>query len=87
MYLETDSDARQLTSGYTGPTKQGVLPQPTDADQLSELLAEAVVRGRGDPSEPVMTLYGEPTRAIDRTSSSVRGSPRQWVLITSVPAR
>ena len=34
----------QLTSGYTGPTKQGVLLQPSDADQLSELLAEAVVK-------------------------------------------
>jgi hypothetical protein len=30
----------QLTSGYTGPTKRGVLLQPTDADQLSEMLAE-----------------------------------------------
>ena len=34
----------QLTSGYTGPTRQGVLLQPSDTDQLSELLAEAVVR-------------------------------------------
>jgi hypothetical protein len=34
----------RLTSGYTGPTKQGVLLQPSDADRLSELLAEAVVR-------------------------------------------
>jgi hypothetical protein len=34
----------QLTTGYTGPTKQGLLLQPIDADQLSELIAEAVVR-------------------------------------------
>jgi hypothetical protein len=33
----------QLTSGSTGPTKQGVLLQPSDADRLGELLAEAVI--------------------------------------------
>jgi hypothetical protein len=31
-------------SGFVGPTKQGVLLQPGDADELSELLAEAVVK-------------------------------------------
>jgi hypothetical protein len=34
----------QLTSSSTGPTKQGVLLQPSDADRLGELLAEAVIR-------------------------------------------
>jgi hypothetical protein len=39
----------QLTSGYTGPTKQGVHLQPSDAEQLSELLAEAVVKAEALP--------------------------------------
>ena len=30
--------------GFVGPTKQGVLLQPSDADELSELLALAVLR-------------------------------------------
>jgi hypothetical protein len=29
---------------YSGPTKQGILMQPGDADELSELLALAVVK-------------------------------------------
>jgi hypothetical protein len=32
------------TSGFVGPTKQGVFLQPSNADEVSELLAEAVVR-------------------------------------------
>jgi hypothetical protein len=41
---------------FTGPTKQGVLLQPSDADQLSELLAEAVVRAEAIAAEGIATL-------------------------------
>jgi hypothetical protein len=62
----------QLTSGYTGPTKQGVLLQPSDADQLSELLAEAVVRAEAIATEgidPIRTEFAprlEPPYVLDR---------------------
>jgi hypothetical protein len=59
----------QLTSGYTCPTKQGVLLQPSDADQLSELLTLAVLKdrehhrrlGRAEKSDPAQNLASTPT--------------------------
>ena len=42
----------QLTSGYTGPTKQGVLFQLSDADELRELLAEAVAKAEAPWAAP-----------------------------------
>jgi hypothetical protein len=37
--------------GFVGPTKQGVLVQPSDADVVSELLALAVLRAEAFAAE------------------------------------
>jgi hypothetical protein len=57
--FEGAHDERRL---YTGPTKQGILLQPSDADELTELLARAVLK--------VEALFGDQEALTERAAIS-----------------